>query len=76
MAPKVLIPMADYGHDPTETAIPYTTFKAAGFNVTFATETGKAPECDKKMLEGVTQKLLVHPSRTTTICHSAANLTG
>ena len=76
--PKVLIPMADYGHDPTgelssclsyvlvgryssllETAVPYTAFKKAGFEVQFATETGRAPECDKKMLQGVTQKLLV-----------------
>jgi len=74
--PKVLIPMADYGHDPTgkaevpaylnewanlhvETAIPYTAFKKAGFEVQFATENGKAPECDKMMLQGVTQKLLV-----------------
>ncbi|KIN01108.1 hypothetical protein OIDMADRAFT_103782 [Oidiodendron maius Zn] len=56
--PKVLIPMADYGHDPTETAVPYTAFKKAGFEVQFATETGRAPECDKKMLQGVTQKLL------------------
>ncbi|TAQ88715.1 hypothetical protein B7494_g2978 [Chlorociboria aeruginascens] len=55
---KVLIPMADYGHDPTETAIPYASFKKAGFEVDFATENGKAPQCDKRMLEGITQKLL------------------
>ena len=59
--PKVLIPMADYGHDPTETCVPYTTFKNAGFEVQFATESGKMPECDQKMLRGVTQKLLVLP---------------
>jgi putative intracellular protease/amidase len=58
-APKVLIPMSDYGHDPTETSIPYKAFKNAGFEVHFATENGKIPECDKKMLRGVTQKLLV-----------------
>lgn len=56
--PKVLIPMADYGHDPTETAIPYAAFKKAGFEVQFATENGTVPECDEKMLEGLTQKLL------------------
>ncbi|KAJ8063759.1 hypothetical protein OCU04_007621 [Sclerotinia nivalis] len=56
--PKVLIPMSDYGHDPTETAVPYHTFKAAGFSVHFATETGARPACDIKMLEGITQKLL------------------
>lgn len=42
-----------------ETAIPYTAFKKAGFEVYFATENGKAAECDEKMLKGVTQKLLV-----------------
>ncbi|ORY60986.1 class I glutamine amidotransferase-like protein [Pseudomassariella vexata] len=57
-SPKVLIMMADYGHDPTETAVPYTAMKAAGFHVQFATENGKSPQCDKMMLEGVTQKLL------------------
>ncbi|KAI0206600.1 class I glutamine amidotransferase-like protein [Astrocystis sublimbata] len=56
--PKVIFVMADYGHDPTETAVPWAAFKAAGYEVHFATETGKAPRCDKKMLEGVTQKLL------------------
>ncbi|KAH7395461.1 class I glutamine amidotransferase-like protein [Cadophora sp. MPI-SDFR-AT-0126] len=55
---KVIIPMADYGHDPTETAVPYTAFKKAGFEVSFATENGKTPECDRKMLKGITQKLL------------------
>lgn len=65
--------MADYGHDPTgktrlkvlrqrtddceETAVPFQAFVDAGFDVSFATEDGKSPECDKKMLEGVTQKL-------------------
>ncbi|KAE9369943.1 class I glutamine amidotransferase-like protein [Stipitochalara longipes BDJ] len=55
---KVLFAMANYGHDPTETAVPYAAFKQAGFEVQFATESGKAPECDKKMLRGITQKLL------------------
>ncbi|KAI0474957.1 class I glutamine amidotransferase-like protein [Xylariaceae sp. FL0804] len=57
-APKVIFLMADYGHDPTETAVPYTAFKQAEYEIHFATETGKAPRCDKKMLEGFTQKLL------------------
>ncbi|KAI1097870.1 class I glutamine amidotransferase-like protein [Jackrogersella minutella] len=56
--PKVLIMMADYGHDPTETAVPYTAFKNANYEIQFATENGKQPRCDKKMLEGFTQKLL------------------
>ncbi|KAK3319716.1 class I glutamine amidotransferase-like protein [Cercophora scortea] len=55
---QVLIMMADYGHDPTETAVPYHAFKDAGFIVHFATETGNTPACDKRMLEGITQKLL------------------
>ncbi|KAL7955038.1 class I glutamine amidotransferase-like protein [Trichoderma compactum] len=55
---KIVFLMADYGHDPTETCGPYTAFKAAGFDVSFATEAGKSPQCDTKMLEGLTQRLL------------------
>ncbi|KAL7911577.1 class I glutamine amidotransferase-like protein [Trichoderma velutinum] len=55
---KIVFLMADYGHDPTETCGPYTAFKAAGFDVSFATEAGKSPQCDSKMLEGLTQRLL------------------
>lgn len=43
----------------SETAVPYTAFKKAGFEIDFATENGTVPECDQKMLRGVTQKLLV-----------------
>ncbi|EIN06054.1 class I glutamine amidotransferase-like protein [Punctularia strigosozonata HHB-11173 SS5] len=50
--------MADYGHDPTETAVPFETFLDAGYDITFATETGTSPRCDQRMLEGWTQKLL------------------
>ncbi|EXM14107.1 Class I glutamine amidotransferase-like [Fusarium oxysporum f. sp. vasinfectum] len=57
-APKVLIMMSDAGHDPTEAVVPYTAFKEAGFQVQFATENGKAPKCDNRMMEGVTGKLL------------------
>lgn len=46
-----------------ETCGPYTAFKEAGFNVSFATEAGKSPQCDTKMLEGLTQRLLVSPLR-------------
>ncbi|EIM84983.1 class I glutamine amidotransferase-like protein [Stereum hirsutum FP-91666 SS1] len=56
--PRVILLMADYGHDPTETAVPYTEFVKAGFKVTFATENGKVPACDKRMLTGLSQKLL------------------
>lgn len=56
--PRCALLMADYGHDPTETAVPYHKFKTAGFDIDFLTEKGNIPECDKKMLEGWTQKLL------------------
>ena len=57
--PRVLIPMADYGHDPTEVAVPYRVFVESGFSVDFATESGsKAPECDSMMLRGLTGALL------------------
>lgn len=42
-----------------ETAVPYTQFKEAGFEIDFVTEKGNMPECDAKMLTGMTQKLLV-----------------
>jgi putative intracellular protease/amidase len=45
-----------------ETSVPYTAFKKAGFEVHFATENGKTPQCDEKMLKGLTQKLLVRLS--------------
>ncbi len=47
-----------------ETAVPYTAFKEAGFDVAFATESGKTPSCDSRMLEGITQKILVRALRT------------
>ena len=42
-----------------ETAVPYNEFKKAGFEIEFVTEKGNMPECDSKMLTGMTQKLLV-----------------
>ncbi|OAQ71099.2 DJ-1/PfpI family protein [Pochonia chlamydosporia 170] len=42
----------------TKTAVPFMAFKDAGFHVTVATENGKSPACDAKMLQGLTQKLL------------------
>ena len=47
-----------------ETAVPYNELKKAGFEIDFVTEKGNMPECDSKMLTGMTQKLLV--------CHSIA----
>ncbi|KAH8696150.1 class I glutamine amidotransferase-like protein [Talaromyces proteolyticus] len=57
-SPRALIPMADYGHDPTETAVAYTVFKDAGFAVEFATEKGNSPRCDNRMIAGISGKLL------------------
>ena len=56
--------------------MPYEAFKKAGFDVKFATEKGAAPECDKKMLEGITRKLLVRnncPSPITRVLTLAEN---
>lgn len=50
---------ANLCHAPTEVAVPYQAFKDAAFDVNFATETGKTPRCDSRMLEGLSQKLLV-----------------
>ena len=41
-----------------ETAIPWKIFNDAEFEVIFATENGKQPSCDDKMLSGVTGALL------------------
>ncbi|KAF1822032.1 class I glutamine amidotransferase-like protein [Dissoconium aciculare CBS 342.82] len=61
MGSKVVFLLADYGHDPTETAVPYKAFVEAGFQVTFFTENGNVPKCDAKMLEGITGTLLGAP---------------
>ena len=50
-----------------ETAVPYNEFKKAGFEIDFVTEKGNMPECDSKMLTGMTQKILV--------CYLSAGLT-
>jgi putative intracellular protease/amidase len=41
-----------------EAAIPYKIFTEAGFDVHFATEQGKSPRCDSKMLYGIVGALL------------------
>ncbi len=61
MAPSVIFLMADYGNDPTETAIPWKIFQDAGFDITFATEHGQMPACDSRMLTGWTGALLGAP---------------
>ncbi|KIW65603.1 hypothetical protein PV04_07847 [Phialophora macrospora] len=58
MAPSAIFLMADYGNDPTETAVPWKILGEAGLEITFATEHGKAPVCDPRMLTGWTGALL------------------
>ncbi|KAK7179676.1 hypothetical protein DPSP01_011576 [Paraphaeosphaeria sporulosa] len=58
MSKKVLFLLADYGHDPTETAVPYNTFSTAGYTITIATQHGTIPACDTRMLTGWTQTFL------------------
>jgi len=52
---RVLIPLPDIDFDPTETAVPWKTFKDAGHEVVFATENGEKPSCDPFLVrdEGV-----------------------
>ncbi|KXS16999.1 ThiJ/PfpI family protein [Gonapodya prolifera JEL478] len=50
--------MADYGHDPTETSIPWKIFADAGFECTFVTERGTQPACDSRMLTGTVSAVL------------------
>lgn len=56
---KVKVENSCCSHYIPETAVPYAEFKKAGFEIDFITEKGNTPECDSKMLEGMTQKLLV-----------------
>ncbi|MBW0107466.1 DJ-1/PfpI family protein [Pseudonocardia sp. KRD-182] len=48
---QVLIPLPDHDFDTTESAVAWQTFVNAGFQVTFATETGRVPACDPKLLD-------------------------
>jgi putative intracellular protease/amidase len=43
---KVLMLLPENGSDPSETAIPYAMLKAAGYDVVFATASGKASKVD------------------------------
>lgn len=51
--PKVLIPIPDLDFDPSETAIPWYYLTKAGFEIVFATKSGKAGRCDQIMLDGI-----------------------
>lgn len=53
MSPKrILIPIPNYGFDPTEVAIPWKIFAEAGCEVVFATPEGKKAVADALMLTG------------------------
>lgn len=47
---RVLIPLPDHDFDTTESAVAWQAFTDAGFQITFATETGRIPACDHRLL--------------------------
>jgi protease I len=49
---KILIPLPDYGFDPTEVAIPWKILSGKGFDIIFTTQDGKKASADIKMLKG------------------------
>lgn len=49
---KVLVPLPDYGFDPTEAAIPWLLLTAKGYDVQFATPGGYSSMADLSMLRG------------------------
>lgn len=49
---KVLVPLPDYGFDPTETAIPWLLLSAKGYRVQFATPGGYSGMADLRVLRG------------------------
>lgn len=51
-APHILIPLPDHDFDPTETAAPWRICSERGWQTTFATENGKVPEADPRLLLG------------------------
>ncbi|MEZ2444942.1 type 1 glutamine amidotransferase domain-containing protein [Chitinophaga sp. RCC_12] len=49
---KVLVPLPDYGFDPTEAAIPWLLLTAKGYDVQFATPGGYSGMADLRVLRG------------------------
>lgn len=49
---QVLIPLPNYGFDPTEVAIPWQILHRHGVRVLFATPAGGIAEADRRMLDG------------------------
>ncbi|MBN2639764.1 MAG: DJ-1/PfpI family protein [Bacteroidales bacterium] len=49
---KILIPLPNYGFDPTESSVPWMYLNDAGFQTVFATPDGKPAQADIRMLTG------------------------
>ncbi len=49
---KILIPLASYGSDPSEVAIPWKLFSENNIAIVFATPDGQSAVLDKRMLTG------------------------
>lgn len=52
MTRRIIIPLADYGFDPSETAIPWQILTQKGHEVIFATPLGKPARADARMISG------------------------
>ena len=50
---KVLIPLPDFGFDPTEAGVPWRKLQVAGHETLFATPSGKPAVADPRMVTGV-----------------------
>jgi putative intracellular protease/amidase len=50
---RVLVPLPDRDFDVTEVSVPWKLLTEAGHDVVFATEKGKKPAADPRLLEGV-----------------------
>lgn len=48
----ILFAISTYDFDPTEVAVPWKILHDAGLNICFATDSGKAGECDPRMIDG------------------------
>jgi putative intracellular protease/amidase len=50
---KILMPLPDRDFDVTEVAVPWKLLTRAGHDVVFATEAGKTPAADPRLIDGV-----------------------
>jgi putative intracellular protease/amidase len=72
-APSVIIFLANHGQEPTEAAVPWTIFKAAGCNVTFATEHGVVASADPLLLGCTVFAHMLGASQEATKTYSVMN---